>query len=71
MELYDYNVASFKLHGMSDDPKYKGMISALSSAILRSLNVFAQIAMRFGLLNLKNELIKNRDIFMQSEAYVK
>jgi len=69
MELYDYNISSFKLNGITDDPKDKGMIEAISSSIVRSLNVFAQISIRFGFPVLKDELIKNRDIFIKSEAY--
>jgi hypothetical protein len=66
MELYDYNISSFQLNGMADD---KGMIGAISSSVVRSINVFAQISFRFGLPELKDELVKNRNIFIKSEAY--
>ncbi len=69
MELYDYNIKSFKLNGILDEPRHGEMMRAVSSAISRSFNTFAQISTRFGLSDLRNELIKSRDIFHESEAY--
>ncbi len=69
MELYDSNDELFRLKGLTGTSRVNGTLPMVSSAVLRTLNTFSQIALRFNLVELRKELIQNRDIFMTSEAY--
>jgi len=69
MELYDTDKKLFRMNGLLDTRYYQDMVMGVSSAILRVFNIFAQIAPRFDLLELRKELIDNRNIFIKSEAY--
>lgn len=69
MELYDMDQKKFRISGLPKHAHDEGMFKAVASAVLRAFNIFAQLAARFNLSALREELIKKRNIFMESEAY--
>ncbi len=71
MELYDTNKGEFQMKGLPNTKYHQDMSSAVASSILRTFNVFAQISLRFNLIELRKELIDNRDKFIETQEYKK
>lgn len=68
MELYDMEKRAFEVNGCGAI-RQREMLSPVSSLVLRTFNVLAQIAPNFNCMPIRDELIKNRDLFMATEAY--
>lgn len=64
MELYDMDKKSFQMKGLLNVRQYQGMLMAFSSSIIRSFNVFAQMATRLNLSELREKLMNERNIFI-------
>ena len=71
MELYDSRQKLYSVKGVHDPFFLDPMYWTVASVVLRSINVFAVIAAQLELNDLRTELIENRDIFIDSEAYRK